>query len=54
MRRFTVHFRPFKFNFTQVKVKKVGVSHRVNFTSLKKIILTQRCYCEVSIIIAKN
>ena len=32
MGRFTVHFRSFTFNFTQVKVKKV-LPHRVKFTS---------------------
>ena len=37
------------FNFTQVKVKKVGMPHRV-----RKIILTQKRYCEVSIIIVIN
>ena len=51
---FTVHFRSFTFNFTHVKVKKLGMLHRVNFTFLKKIILAQKCYCEVSIIIAIN
>ena len=37
MGRFTVHVRPFVFNFTQVKVKKVGMPHRKKFTSSKKI-----------------
>ena len=41
------------FNFTQVKVKKAGMPHRVNL-HLKKNILTQKCYCEISIIIAIN
>ena len=30
---FTVHFRSFNFNFTQVKVKKEAIPRRVNFTS---------------------
>ena len=29
----TVQFRSFTFNFTQVKVKKVGIPHRVNVAS---------------------
>ena len=44
MDRFTIHFRPFTLTFTQVKVKKV-LPHRVNFTSSRIIILTQKCYC---------
>ena len=35
MGMFTVHFRPFSNSFIQVKVKKVGMPHRMNFTSLK-------------------
>ena len=27
----------YTFNFTQVKVKKVGIPHRMNLTSLKKV-----------------
>ena len=37
MGRFTVYFRLFTFTFTQAKVKKVGMPHRVNFTSQKKL-----------------
>ena len=33
MGRFTVHFWSFTFKFTQVKVEKVGMPHRVNVTS---------------------
>ena len=32
-----VHFKSFTYNFTQVKVKEVGIPHRVNVTSLKKL-----------------
>ena len=53
MGRFIVHFRSFTFNLTQVKVKKVGMPHRVNF-NIKKIILTRKYYGEDSIIIAMN
>ena len=38
MGRFTILFRSFTFKFTLVKVKKV-LSHRVNFTSSKKLSL---------------
>ena len=53
MGRFTVHFMSFTYNFTQVKVKKVGRPRRVTL-HVEKIILTQKRYCEVSIIIAVN
>ena len=33
MGRFTAHFGSFTYDFTQVKVKNVGMSHSVNFTS---------------------
>ena len=41
------------FNFTQVKVKGRHASHS-ELHILKKIILTQKHHCEVSIIIAIN
>ena len=41
------------FNFTQVKVKGRHASHS-ELHILKKIILTQKHHCEVSIIIAMN
>ena len=41
------------FNFTQVKVKGRHASQNELYT-LKKIILTQKRHCEVSIIIAMN
>ena len=40
------------FNLLKLKLK-VGMPHKVNF-NLKKIILTQKRHCEVSIIIAMN
>ena len=41
------------FNFTQVKVKGRHASQS-EFYILKKNILTQKCHCEVSVIIAMN
>ena len=46
MGKFTVHVKSFTCNFTQVKVKKVGMPHRVTFPSKEN--------CEVGIIIAIN
>ena len=51
---FTVHFKSFTFNFTQVKNKKGRYASQSELYILKKIILTQKCYCEVSIVIAIN
>ena len=36
MGRFSVHFS-LTFKFTQVKIKKAGMPHRLNFPSLKKL-----------------
>ena len=40
MSKFTVHFRSSTYNFTQVKIKEVGMPHRVSYTVLKKLSLS--------------
>ena len=37
MGKFTIHFFSFTYNFTQVKVKEIGLSHRVKIIFQKKL-----------------
>ena len=53
MGRSIVHFMSFTY-FTQVKVKKAGMPHRMNFTYQKFFLLTQKYCNEIGIIIATN